>query len=454
MKPPMPSDDPTRLPRTLGFWTLTAYGIGDILGAGIYAVTGKVAARAGDWSVASFSIAMGAAALTALSYAELSGRFPRSGGESYFCQQAFGSRAISLLVGWLVFCSGVVSMATACHAFRGYFAALLPPVDPRLIGLLPFLFLVVVAGINFWGMRQSSAANLVCTSIEVTGLLIVIAVGLAYLVNAAPPTEAAELARVSAAAAASDVSWIGVLQGGMIAFFAFIGFEDMVNVAEEVRQPERNLPRAILLALAVAGTLYLLVVIIAVRVVPPDEMRASSAPLLDVVRRAAPSFPPWIFSLIAMFAVANTALLNFVMGSRLLYGMSRQRLLPSSLSAVHDRTGTPHLAIICMLAVGLVLVAVGRLEALAGATSFLLLAVFTVVNVALLVVQRTDKSRFAGFRVPAVIPLAGGIVSITLAAFVPPESLPFVIALVACGAAAVAIRWFAARRHKKQPKTD
>jgi amino acid transporter len=435
----MPGKSSAGLRRTLGLGALTFYGIGDILGAGIYAVTGKVAAHAGSWSALSFAVALFAAGLTALSYAELSRRFPSSGGESYFCQQAFRSNALALLVGWLVLCSGLVSMATACHAFRGSFTVLLPPAAAGVAYLLPFGFLIVLALLNLWGMRQSSTANIVCTFIEISGLLIVIAVAVGYLVSHEPPGDTGAAVPVGAAPA---VGWTGVLRGSTIAFFAFIGFEDMVNVSEEVHEPERNLPRAILLALSGAGLLYLVVVILAVRVVPTETLSTSSAPLLEVVRHAAPGFPEWVFSLIASFAVANTALLNFIMGSRLLYGMARQGLVPSPLRSIWGATGTPYVAILSMLVAGLALVAAGELEALAGATSFLLLGVFTLVNLSLLATKRRNAGRDRGFRVPLPVPVAGGLVSLGLAIFVPPASLPFVAALLLLGGVAMGIhRW-------------
>ncbi len=440
----MPGKSSARLRRTLGLGALTLYGVGDILGAGIYAVTGKVAAHAGGWSALSFAVALFAAGLTALSYAELSSRFPTSGGESYFCQRAFRSNAIGLLVGWLVLCSGLVSMATACHAFRGSFAVLLPPSAAGAAPLLPFGFLILLGALNLWGMRQSSTANIVCTCIEISGLLIVVGVAAAYLLSRDVPAAAAAGAAVGPPAAGT--SWIGVLRGSTIAFFAFIGFEDMVNVSEETHQPERNLPRAILLALATAGALYLVVVMLAVRVVPADVLQTSAAPLLEVVRRAAPAFPEWVFSLIASFAVANTALLNFIMGSRLLYGMARQQLMPSPLSAIWEATGTPYVAVLTLLVAGLALVAAGELEALAGATSFLLLGVFTLVNGALLATKRRAGDRHRGFRIPAPLPAAGGLVSLALAAFVPPASLPFVAVLLVLGGVAIGVHRFRSRK--------
>ena len=409
-----------RLERRLGFWALTAYGVGDILGAGIYVLVGKIAGIVGDRTWIAFAVAMGVASLTALSYAELGARFPSSGGEAAFCRQAFRWPTASFMVGWLVLASGVVSLATVARAFAGYVLDSLPALAASASWIVPAVFLLVVAGIAFWGIRQSSAANIVCTIVEVIGLLIVVVTGLVFLFRAREPllTPAVPPGELAGA------NWILIGQGSALAFFAFIGFEDMVNVAEEVKRPERNLPRAILTALAVAGSVYILVAWVATSVVPADELARTDAPLLEVVRRSAPWLPASLFTLIALFAVANTGLLNFVMGSRLLYGMSRQELLPAWLGAVHARTHTPHFAIVTVFVVALVLTFSGSLEHLAGTTSTLLLTVFFTVNLSLVVLKRRGPARDGvGFQIPLCIPLAAAVTCLVLVLFAPPESL-------------------------------
>ncbi|MBW2629323.1 MAG: amino acid permease, partial [Deltaproteobacteria bacterium] len=322
-----------QLRRSLGFWALVFYGVGDILGAGIYALVGKVAGVAGSASWAAFAVALLVAGLTALTYAELGGRFPRSAGESFFTEQAFGRRGLALLVGWVVLCSGVLSLATVSVAFGGYMSGLVPglPSSVTVVGIL-----LLLAAINFRGMRESSTTNIVATMVELTGLLIVIIVGALFLAKE-PQAGVSETI-----AAGSEVSWDRVARGAALSFFAFIGFEDMVNVAEEVKDPERNMPRAILIALCVTGFVYLLVVIVATSVVPAAVLEESEAPLLTVVQHSTDAVPDRLFSLIALFAVANTGLLNFIMGSRLIYGMSRQGLLPSAFGHVHPKRRTPH----------------------------------------------------------------------------------------------------------------
>ena len=403
-----------QLRRALGFWALAIYGIGDILGAGIYAVVGKVAGVAGSASWLSFVVALSVAALTAFTYAELGGRFPRSAGEAVFSYEAFGRRSLALLVGFVVLCSGVVSLATVSVAFAGYMTGFVPGVPS---GVTITAVLILLAAINLWGIRQSSNANIFATMLEFSGLLIVIIAGLWYLSHD-QPIEPFQLAEPS-----EDSDWGAVARGAALAFFAFIGFEDMVNVAEEVKRPERNLPLAIITALAVTGVMYLLVIVIATSVVSPSALAASDAPLLSVVRRAAPALDPRLFTAIALFAVANTGLLNFIMASRLLYGMSRQGLLPSWLGTVHERRQTPHWAILAILVLALVLGLSGTLTYLAGTTSLLLLLVFFSVNLSLVVIKRRSAGQAAGFRVPWVVPVLGAGSCLALMPFVPLASL-------------------------------
>jgi amino acid transporter len=415
------------LQRVLGLWALTAYGVGDILGAGIYALVGQVAARAGDFTFASFLLAVAIASLTALSFAELAGRFPRSAGEAFYVHRAFGREGLALFVGWLVLASAVVSMATVARAAIGYAAVVDAAIPPRLLILV---FMTLLAFLTYWGMRLSSAANLLCTAIEGGGLLLVVGLGLWWL-STNPAAQAAPVPHEA-------VSWGGIVQGGALAFFAFIGFEDMVNVAEEVKRPERNLPIALLTAVGLSGVLYMVIATVTLHVVPAAQLAASDAPLLEVVRRTAPGLPPWIFALIPLFAVSNTALLNFVTASRLLYGMSRQELLPAWLGEVHPRHRTPHLAIGVIFVAALAIAWTGSLTALAGVTSGLILIVFFLVNASLTVIQRREPAR-TGFRAPRIVPPLGALGALGLLPFLPPSSRWIAGGIALFGALAIAL---------------
>ncbi len=380
-----------------------------------------MAGAAGDATWLAFGAAMGVALLTALSYAELASRFPRSGGAATFCREAFGAEWLALLVGWLVLCSGTVSMATVSRGFAGYLGLFLPglPLPVVVVG-----FLSLLALINFRGIRESSGANILCTAIELSGLLLVAAAGAWFLSRAGT---------LSVPAAPQPVPFAPLLQGAALAFFALIGFEDMVNVAEEAHDPEKNLPRAILAAVAVAGGLYVLVSFVAVRVVPPAELAGSPAPLLSVVQRAAPAVPPHLFSAVALFAVSNTALLNFVMGSRLVYGMAQEGLLPRVLGRLHPSRSTPHVAIGVILIAAVALALSGSITLLAGTTSTLLLAVFIAVHAALLRIKRHPESGPAPFTVSAFVPVLGVCSCLGLIAYMPAGSLPGALLLAGIG---------------------
>jgi basic amino acid/polyamine antiporter, APA family len=427
------------LKRVFGLPTLVIYGVGDILGAGIYAVIGKIAGLSGTLVWASFLVAMIVAAFTALSYAELGSRFPQSGGVACFVHRAFRTNWLSVLVGWLMFCTCLVSMATLSKSFAGYLNAFAPAIPAWLIILALFS---ILAFVNFRGMKESSALNIVCTSIEVTGLIIVILVAVLFLSGGA--------ANPAAVPNEQAIGWTAVVQGAALAFYAFIGFEDLVNVAEEVKNPERNLPRAILMALAIAGVIYIIVAWLALQVLNPSELAASEAPLLDVVRRAQPNFPQVIFTIIALFAVLNTTLLNFVTASRLLFGMSREGLLPSWLGKLHRRRATPYRTFLVILPIAIFLALSGTLEFLAGTTATLILAMFCLVNLSLLLIKRRDPDT-NGFKVPYIIPAIALVFNVLLVAFASVES--HILALIFTGIGILLILFQIAIKRKHLPNT-
>ena len=416
------------LKRVFGLPTLIIYGVGDILGAGIYAVVGKIAGISGALVWASFLTAMVVAALTALSYAELGSRFPQSGGVAYFVHRAFHNDWLSTLVGWVMFCTCLVSMATGAKAFAGYFNAFAPAVSPELIILV---FFSVLAFVNFRGIEESSALNVICTTIEFSGLLIVILVSSLFVFGGADVT-----ATTSALSPTPVIGWTAIFQGAALAFYAFIGFEDIVNVAEEVKNPERNVPRAILISLSIAGVIYVFVSWLATQVLSPTALAASNAPLLDVVSQAQPNFPRIVFTFIPLFAVLNTVLLNFVTASRLLYGMSREGLLPAWLGKLHARRATPYRTLLVILPIAIFLTLSGTLQFLAGTTATLLLGMFCLVNLSLLITKRREP-RTSGFQVPSIVPALALLFNLILVAFASRES--HILALVFTGVGIVLI---------------
>ena len=421
------------LKRVFGLPTLVIYGVGDILGAGIYAVVGKIAGLSGALVWASFLVAMSVAALTALSYAELGSRLPFSGGVAVFVHRAFRTEWLSVIVGWLMFCTCIVSMATISKAFAGYLfksAPIFPAIFPEWLVILALF--CGLAFINFRGMQESSSLNIFCTTLEVSGLLLVIVVSTLFISGGASTA-------VTAPAISGDVGWIAIFQGAALAFYAFIGFEDIVNVAEEVKNPERNVPRAVLLSLGIAGVIYVLVSWLATQVLNPAALSASGAPLLEVVQRAQPNFPGVIFTVIALFAVLNTALLNFITASRLLFGMSRDGLLPAWFSKLHATRATPYRTIVVILPIVISLALSGTLQFLAGTTATLILAMFCLVNLSLLVIKRREGTA-DGFQVPAIIPVLAFLSNLVLIAFASQESHLLATAFVGVGFILVLVR--------------
>ncbi|MBI2783758.1 MAG: APC family permease [Gammaproteobacteria bacterium] len=380
------------------------YGVGNMLGAGIYGLVGKAAGELGNMVWLGFFASMIAAGLTGLSYASLGSRYPRAAGAAYITHRAFGITAISYVVGLAVTMSGLTSLAAASQVFANYAHEMFTDVPIKWVVVVFILTLTVV---NYVGMRESAWVNAICTAIEAGGLLLVVAVGARYW-GSVDYFDASSLKNPG-----GDFSVSLMLSGAVLTFYAFIGFEDLLNISEEVRNPRRNFPIALLAALGIAATLYMAVCITAVSVVPHAQLAAASGPLVEVVRIAAPWVPPALFTVVAMFAVTNTALLNYIMGSRLVYGMARQGLLPALLGRLHPRRNTPHVAILLLLMIVLGLALVGDIKALASATSLLLLGSFTLVNLALVVLKRRPGEPRGGFEVPLAVPLGGALVAVT-----------------------------------------
>jgi len=395
------TDNGPVLRRHVGLFALTLYGIGDILGAGIYGLVGKAAGQMGNAIWLAFMASMLAAGFTGLSYASVGSRYPRAGGSAYVTARAFRKSWLAYMVGLATLASGLTSIATASRIFSGYLHVMMPsiPMEVLVIG-----FATLIASIVYYGIRETIWTNAVCTTIELTGLLLIIAFGFSYIGNVN------YLDAVTVSNATGVITPGLILGGAVLTFYSFIGFEDMLNISEEVKNPTKTMPRGLIFAVLVASCIYILISLIAISVIPAGELANSKEPLVDVVRRAMPWFPPRLFSFIALFAVANTALLNFTMASRLLYGMSRQKLLPTVLGRVHANRATPHVAIGVLFIIVLILALSGGISSLAKATSVLLLSCFIIVNIALLVLKRREKAPPGTFDVPSFIPICGALV--------------------------------------------
>lgn len=392
-----------RLHRSIGPFQLFAYTLGGMLGAGIYGLVGRAAGELGAAVWLGFAVAMVAALLTGLSYASLGSRYPRAGGVAYIAQRSFHRPLLTWTVGLAVMASSLTSVATQSRVVAENLLRLidLPAVPPVVISLG---FLLLVAGVVMRGIRESMWMNIVCTVVEASGLLLVIGVGMSWI-GTADLFETPSAEGITAAL---------LMQGAILTFFAFIGFEDTLNVAEECVDPQRTVPLGIVSAMVVATVLYMAVAVTAVSVVPWRELAAAPGPLAEVMARAAPWLPGWVYVGITIFAVANTALLNYVTASRLTYGMARQGLLPEALGRVHPTRRTPHVAVGVLLFVVVALMLSGNISQLASATVLLLLAVFTCVNLSLLVLQRRAGEKPGGFEIPAFVPAAGALVCAAL----------------------------------------
>jgi APA family basic amino acid/polyamine antiporter len=399
------------LHRVMGPGLLLLFIVGDILGTGIYALTGQVAKQVGGVVWLPFLLAFVVALITAFSYLELVTKYPKAAGAALYTHKAFGIHFVTFLVAFAVMCSGITSASTASRAFAANFSSGFDlGLESFGITLTGLLFMGLVAIVNFRGVGESVKANVVLTCIELTGLLVIIVIGL-WAISAGQ----GDVSRVITFEPAGDrgIFW-SVIAATTLAFFAMVGFEDSVNMAEECKNPSKIFPKVLLTGLLVTGLIYVLVSISAITLVPAAELGEGETPLLKVVSAGAPDFPLGIFGVITMFAVANSALINMLMASRLLYGMSHEQVLPGPLGRVLRRRRTPWVAIIFTTLLAFALIGFADLAALGGTTAFLLLCVFAIVNVAVLVLRR-DRVEHKHFHAPTVLPVLGAVLCVYLA---------------------------------------
>jgi len=386
---------PGRLRRAITGPLLFVFILGDVLGAGIYALIGEVSSQVGGAVWAPLLLALAMALLTAGSYAELVTKYPRAGGAAVYAERAYRAPIVSFLVGFSMLSAGVVSAAGLAIAVGGDYLATFVDVNPVFAAVV---FLALVGALNAWGIRQSMHVNVVMTCIGVSGFVIVVAlVGIMLGGGEGHPERALQFL--------PDVNPVlGTIGAAILAFYSFVGFETSANVAEEIANPSKVYPRALFGALAAAGVVYVLVGIAATTAVDPQRLGESSGPLLAVVKATGVGLPGWLFSLIALVAIANGALLTMIMASRLAYGMSEHGLLPAALGRVLPKRRTPWVAILATTIVAMLLALTGDLSLLAETVVLLLLFVFLSTNVAVLVLKR-QRVEHEHFRVPAVFPV-------------------------------------------------
>lgn len=403
------SGEETPLKRAIGPKLLILFVIGDILGTGIYATTGQVAGKVGGALWLPFVIGFVVAILTAASYVELVGKYPQAAGAALYTQKAFGVPFVTFIVAFMVMCSGLSSASAAARAFSGdYLAEFTDALPPTFVAIL---FILALAALNLRGVSESVKTNVVLTLVELTGLLIILVTGAwAVLSGEGDPSRLGEF-RAEGTGYALLTSVLGATALG---FFAFVGFEDSVNMAEETKDPGRTFPRAIFTGVAVTGTLYVLVALVSSLLVDYRTLEGSSGPLLEVVEVGGLDFPPKLFALIALFAVTNSALINIMMASRLCYGMANERILPRAMGRVLAGRRTPVVGIVFVSLLAIGLVSTGEIAGLGDTTAFLLLCVFVIVNVAVLVLRR-DRVEHRHFRTPTPLPVLGAITALVLA---------------------------------------
>lgn len=413
-------EHPAELKRVLGPGLLLLFIVGDILGTGVYAVTGRLAGEVGGIAWLPFLVAFAVATLTAFSYLELVTKYPQAAGAALYAHKAFGIHFVTFLVAFTVVCSGITSASTS----SGLLASnLLIGLDEVLPGIptgdtaslvTALLFMCLLAAVNLRGVGESVKFNVVLTLVEIAALAIVIGIAV-FAIGSGD----GDLSRVTVFESPSDKGlFMAVTVATAIAFFSMVGFEDSVNMVEETKDPQRIFPRMMLTGLGIAVVIYVLVAISVVAVIPPGDITTpqneDAGILLDVVRVGAPDLPiDKIFPFMTVFAVANTALINMLMASRLVYGMSRQGVLPPVLGGVLRGRRSPYAAIVftTVLALGLIVVVRTQSEssivaALSGTTALLLLAVFALVNVTVLVLRRDPGG---SFRAPTLVPVVGAV---------------------------------------------
>lgn len=391
-----------QLDRTLNAPMLAIYGAGTILGAGIYVLIGKIAGAAGYWLPLAFGLAAVVAAVNGLVYAELSTRSPDAGGPSDYVRKAFDRQWMAVLVGWMIVATGVVSAATIANGFAGYFGEFVDLPGWLVKGVL----IAVLGGIAVAGAKESAWFMAATTTLGVLGLLWVMYLG--YIDDGAARegwSYAESLPSLTDMSVAT-----GVLTATFLAVYAFIGFEDIVHVAEEVREPRRAIPFAIVVALVVSAVLYVGVSIAALRVVEPETLAESAAPLVEVNRAA--GYPDWPLVTLSLWIILNGALAQIVMATRVVYSMGRSGGAPGWLARIHERTGTPMVATVVATAVIIALAIGFPLQTLASATSLIMLLVFAASNAALIVLERREAQ--APFDVPVFLPWIGLVLSLGL----------------------------------------
>ncbi|MFH1623262.1 MAG: amino acid permease [Candidatus Aenigmatarchaeota archaeon] len=422
------------LKREIGFWEATIYGVGIILGAGVYALIGEAAGMAGNSVWMSFAMAALVGLLTGLSYMELISMFPKAAAEYVYVKNAFKSRLLAFDVGWIAIFASVIATAAVALGFAGYLHELVgAPVVLSAIALIS-----VMSVVNFWGIRETTRLNTVFSLVEVAGLVFVVLLALFF----------GHYGSVDYFEMPNGVS--GVMSGAALIFFAYIGFEDIANISEEAKNPRKVLPKALIAAVAITTVLYVLVGMAVVSLVGWEDLAASKAPLALAVSSVLGGNAFWLMSVIALFATANTVLLGLVVGSRMMYGMARDGSLPGVLSRVHKKRFTPWVSLSVSMALAVAFVFIGQIKVVASVTDMCMLCIFMFVNASVILLRYSMPNAKREFRTPLnigkfpVLPLMGMVAAAALLLHLSPESLMIGAAVAVSGVVA-----YKMQTHKK-----
>lgn len=371
-----------QLKRNLGLFEVTLSGIGIILGAGIYTLIGEAAGLAGNAVWISFTLSALVALLTGLSYAELASMFPLASAEYEYTSQAFG-KIPAFIIGWLIILSGVIGSATVSLGFAGYFGVLTgAPLIPSAL-----LLMVLLSAIILLGIKQSTRMAIIFTAIEALGLVLIILIGIPFYGK----VNYLEF---------SSAGFSGIFQASALIFFAFIGFEEMVKLSEEVKDPEKNIPRGLILAISTSILLYMLVALSAVSVLGWEKLSRSSAPFADIALSAFGPDLSTIISVIALFATTNTVLLLLLASSRIIYGMAKSGSFPKIFAQVHPRTGSPWAATLLAMALAAAFIFIEDIAYVANINNFTVFITFIVINAVLITLRYRKPELARPFRAP------------------------------------------------------
>ncbi|MFB5605687.1 MAG: APC family permease [Nitrosarchaeum sp.] len=412
------------LKRHMGLFHLTMYGVGIIIGAGIYVLIGEATAFAGNSVWISFLFGMIAAVFAGLSYSELTALFPKAAAEYTFVKNAFKNNFLAFIIGWLTAITSMITAATVSLGFGGYFVQFIDiPITISAILLIGILSVV-----NFIGIKESAWANSIFAIVTVAGLALIIFLGMTFEV-----TESIDYFE-------TPNGMTGIILAFILIFFAFIGFEDMANIAEEVKRPKKTLPRAIILSIVISGAIYILVSLSVVRVINWEELGQSAAPLAAVAERSLGIQGNIILSAIALFATASTVLITLVAGSRMLYGMANHKSIPLFLGKIHSKTKTPWIAVIGISITSAAFAFIGDIVMVANITVFAVVITFAMINLSVIVLRYTEPKLERQFKVPfnigkfPLLPLVGLGVTVYMAIQFEMEVMLVGLVIVSIGA--------------------